>query len=98
MDNHIRKDASVSWLVEIQTVCKEIFSTFNWGKNYNFFLQICKDLDIEMKKLTTFQMTRLTNSVRFVFVNFRVISSAIQLALLNLIASKEDSSAVKGRK
>ena len=66
MDNHIRKDASVSWLVEIQTVCKEIFSTFNWGKNYNFFLQICKDLDIEMKKLTTFQMTRLTNIVFFI--------------------------------
>ena len=66
MDNHIRKDSSVSWLVEIQTVCKEIFSTFNWGKNYNFFLQICKDLDIEMKKLTTFQMTRLTNIVFFI--------------------------------
>ena len=66
MDNHIRKDSSVSWLVEIQTVCKEIFSTFNWGKNYNFFLQICKDLDIEMKKLTTFQMTRFTNIVFFI--------------------------------
>ena len=50
-----------------------------------------------MKRLRTFQMTRLDNSVCFLLVNVRVISSAIQLALLNLIASKENSSAVKGR-
>ena len=36
--NHIREDSSFSGLVEIQTICSEIFSTFNWGKNYkNFF-------------------------------------------------------------
>ena len=50
-----------------------------------------------MKKLTNFQMTRFANSVRFVFVNLRVDSSAVQLALLNIIASKESSSAVKDR-
>ena len=29
VDNHIREESSFSWLVKIQTICKEIFSTFN---------------------------------------------------------------------
>ena len=37
VDNHIREDSSFSWLVEIQTVCNETFSTFNWGKKYETF-------------------------------------------------------------
>ena len=40
VDNHIREDSSFSWLVEIQAICSEIFSTFNWGKNYENFLKI----------------------------------------------------------
>ena len=58
IDTHIREDKSFGWLVEIQGVCKQIYNTFNWGKNYENFLQTCADLDIEMKKLTNFQMTR----------------------------------------
>ena len=42
-------------------------------------------------------MTRFANSVRFVFVNLRVDYSAVRLAILNLIASKKNSSAVKDR-
>ena len=38
--NHIREDSSFSSLVEIQTICSEIFSTFNWGKNYEKFFKI----------------------------------------------------------
>ena len=38
--NHIREDSSFSWLVEIQTICSEIFSTFDWGKNYEKFFKI----------------------------------------------------------
>ena len=97
MDNHIREDSSFSWLVEIQTICREIFSTFNWGKNYQNLLQICEDLNVQMKKLTNFQMTRFANNVRFVFINSRINYSAVRLALVNVIASKEDSSAVKDR-
>ena len=97
MDNHICEASSFSWLVEIQTVCMEIFSTFNWGKNYENFLQICEDLYVQIKRLTNFQMTRFANSVRFVFINLRIDYSAVRLALVNVIASKENSSAVKGR-
>ena len=40
VDAHIRDDPSFSWLVEIQSTCKEIYSTFNWGKNYENFLDV----------------------------------------------------------
>ena len=89
--NHIREDSSFFWLVEIQTICWEIFSTFNWGKNYQNFLQICEDLNDQMKKLTNTQMTRFANSVRFVFIKLRIDYSAVRLALMNEIASKENS-------
>ena len=97
MDNHIREDSSFSWLVKIQKIYREIYSTFNWSKNYENFLQICEDLNVQMKKLTNFQMTRFANNVRFVFINSRINYSAVRLALVNVIASKEDSSAVKDR-
>ena len=50
-----------------------------------------------MNKLTKFQMTIFASSVRFVFINFHVDYSAVRLALVNVIASKENSSAVKDR-
>ena len=97
VDNHIRKDSIFFWLVKIETSYREILSMFNWVKNYETFLQICKDLDIEMKKLTNLQMTRSANSVRFVFINLHVDYSAVRLALVNPIASKKKCSAAKGR-
>ena len=90
-DKHIREDSSFFWLVEIQTICREIFSTFNWGKNYQNFLQICEDLNVQMKKLTNTQMKKFSNSVRFVLINLRIDFSAVRLALVNVIASKENS-------
>ena len=80
VDNHIREDSSFSWLVEIQTICRETFSTFNWGKNYESFMQIYGDLNVQMKKLTNFQMT----SVCFVFINLRTNYSAVRLTLVNV--------------
>ena len=50
-----------------------------------------------MKKLTKFQMRRFANSVRFAFINLQIDYSAVRLALVNAIASKENSSAVKDR-
>ena len=50
-----------------------------------------------MKKLTNFQMTRFANKVCFVFINLRIDYSAARLALVNVKASKENSSAVKDR-
>ena len=79
-DKHIREDSSFFWLVEIQTICREIFSTFKWGKNYESFMQIYGDLNVQMKKLTNFQMT----SVRFGFINLRINYSAVRLTLANV--------------
>ena len=81
--NHTREDSSFSWLVDIQAICREIFSTFNWGKNYQNLLQICEGLNVQMKKLTNFQMTRFANSARFIFINLRIDYSAVRLALVN---------------
>lgn len=66
VDTHIREDISSSWLVELQNICKETHITFNWGKNYENFLKVCKDLDIVIKKKLTngFQTTRFANSIR----------------------------------
>ena len=50
-----------------------------------------------MKKLTNFQMTRFPNSVHFVFISLRIDYSAVRLALVNVISSKVNSSAVKDR-
>ena len=61
VDSHIREDPSFSWLVEIQTICRKIISACNLSKNYKNILQMCKDLDIEMKKLKNFQMTKFIN-------------------------------------
>ena len=80
LDNHIREDSSFSWLVKIQTICRENFSTFNWGKNYESFMQIYGDLNVQMKKLTNFQMT----SVHFVFINLRISYSEVRLTLVNV--------------
>ena len=50
-----------------------------------------------MNKLTKSQMTRFANSVRFVFINLHIDYSAVRLELVNVIASKENSGAVKDR-
>ena len=63
----------------------------NFGNDENI-LQICIDLDIWMNKLTNFQMTRFANSVHFVFLNLRNDYLAVQLALVYLIACKENRS------
>ena len=97
VDNHICENSSFSLLVEIQTVCSEIFSTFIFSKHYENFLQIYEDLDVQMKKPTNFQMKRFANSVGFVFINLRIDYSATRLELVNVITSKENSSAAKDR-
>ena len=51
-----------------------------------------------MNKLTEFQMTRFANNVRFVFINLHIDYSAVRLALVNVIDSKENGSAFKDRR
>ena len=43
VDNHIREDKNFEWVVKIQDICRKIYSTFNWGKNHENFLQTCID-------------------------------------------------------
>ena len=46
-----------------------------------YFLQICVELDIAIKKLTPFKMTIFENNVRVAFVNLRADYSAVRLDL-----------------
>ena len=86
------EDNNFSWLVKIQMISRDTYSLFNWGKNYENFLHVCQDLDINMKKLTNFQMTRFADSVRFIFMNLRDDYLAVCQFLLNAVASKDSSS------
>ena len=42
-------------------------------------------------------MARYANSIRFAFINLRIDYLVVRIALVNVIASKENSSAVKDR-
>ena len=97
VDAHIRVDSNSKWLVEIQSYCREIYTLFNWGKNYDDLVEVCTYLDIEMRKLTNFQSTRFANSVRFVFINLGADYTAVRQCLKNVIESKEYSSNAEER-
>ena len=42
VDNHIREDSSFSWLVKINTICREFYSIFNWAKTTKCFCKVEK--------------------------------------------------------
>ena len=92
VDAHIRDDSTFKWLVDIQSLCRQIYTLFNWGKNYEDLLNTCEIQKIEYRKLTNFQTTRIANSVRFVFINLRDDYGAVRVSMKNVINAKEISS------
>ena len=62
----------------------QIYTTLNWGKNYEHFLQRCADLDIEMKKLTNFQMRFLLFIIR---VDYKAV---VRQSLREIVSSKQN--------
>ena len=84
VDVHIRKDSNFDWLLKIQSTCKEIYTKFNWGKNYEMLIEACNELDIALASLTKFCDTRFANSVRFVFINIRKDFAAIKKCLYQI--------------
>ena len=97
VDTRIREDSNFKWLVEIQSICRQIYSLFNWGKNYEELVKACEVLDIELRQLTNFQTTRFANSVRFVFINLRTDYLAVRKCMKNVIECKENSSNAEER-
>ena len=91
-DSHIRNDSTFKWLLDIQTICRDIYTLFNRGKNYEELVKACEILDIEHRKLTNFQTTRFANSVRFVFINLREDYPAIRMCMTKVMKAKEISS------
>ena len=46
VDTPLRADVTFAWLVQIQATCKQIYTLFNWGKNYEELGQVCEDMDM----------------------------------------------------
>lgn len=84
VDTHIRKDESFRWMVKTQEICTDIYSKFNWGKNYELLVETCKEMDMKMKALANFHTVRFANSVRLVFVNIREDFQAIVSCLRDI--------------
>ena len=96
VDTHIRKDESFDWLTNAQNICKDIYSKFNWGKNYELLVETCEQLDVAMKSLTRFHDVRFANSVRFVFINIRADFPAI-IACLETISMDNEMGDAEAR-
>ena len=98
VDTHLRADVTFVWLVQLQSTCKQIYTLFNWGKNYEELREVCETMELNMKNLTNFQTTRFANSVRFVFINLRTDYPAVRVAIKNVITSKQNSSDAEQQK
>ena len=66
-ESHIRKDNDFAWLVNLTSICQQIYKIFNWGKNYQALVEMCEKLETIMRNLKTFSTTRFPNSIRSVF-------------------------------
>ncbi len=84
VDTHIRKENTFQWMVKTFSTCKELYNKFNWGKNYEFLVDTCQELEMNMAQLVTFQTTRFANSIRLVVINLRTDYEAVILCLIKI--------------
>ena len=96
-DTHIRKDSSNSWLTDVLEICSELYSKFNWGKNYELLLDTCKELELSLASLTKFSKTRFANSVRFVTINSRKDFQIIVKCLQKIVDENENENSSIGK-
>ena len=71
-------------MVKIFTTCRELYSKFDWDKNYELLVDTCNELERNMAQLVTFQTTRFANSLRLVVINVRVHYEAIIQCLIEI--------------
>ena len=51
----VRQDDAFKWLVDLTTVCQQLYSKFNWGKNYQALVEMCEKLEIRIRNLKIFR-------------------------------------------
>ena len=69
VDKHVAKQHQMEWLKEMIALCQQIFSTFNWGANYEKFREATALWRLTLNNLVNFSDTRFANSKRKVFLN-----------------------------
>ena len=90
VDTHIRKDSKFFWMVDVQNLCKSIYTKFNWGKNYEHLIEVCEELEVRMAKLANFSTTRFSNSIKNVTINVRKDFKAIIKCLHDIVKDLKD--------
>ena len=68
-DKNVTKKECFEWLRSLIDVCHQIFTTFNWGANYEKFREASAAWKLTLKNLANFSETRFANSKRKVFMN-----------------------------
>ena len=68
---------NLEWLQDMISICQQIFSTFNWGANYEKFREATALFKLTLSNLVNFSDTRFANSKRKVFKNIHYQFAAI---------------------
>ena len=68
-DKNVTKQDKFGWLRSLIDVCHQIFTTFNWGENYEKFREASAAWKLTLKNLANFSETRYAKSKRKVFIN-----------------------------
>ena len=87
IDTHMCKKDQFAWLQKDTETCQQVFSTYNWGANYEKLYDATALWKLNLSNLTNFSTTRFANSRRKVYINIRNEFPAICTCLENDIAA-----------
>ena len=89
VDKDMTKQDSFKWLQDIIACCQQIFSTFNWGANYEKFREATAVWRLSLSNLVNFSETRFANSKRKVFKNIHHQFAPIITCLEDQVRERE---------
>ena len=81
----------------VDTLCKSIYSKFNWGKNYEHLIEVCEELEVRMAKLANFSTRRFSNSIKNVTINVRKDFKAIIKCLHDIEKDLKDKPSTENK-
>ena len=69
VDKHLSQDKAFGWVSSLLAVCQDLYNRFNWGLNYEQFVDAGQDLGEDITNLAKTCETRFANSKHHVFLN-----------------------------
>ena len=110
-DGHTTDYGQHPWLVKLRTLCRELYTQFNWGQAHERFREAAEELGEEQfTRLKNFSETRFANSNRFVFTaiitDIRIIIKRLEEIIdagrmpgapKDIRDKADDAAAIKGR-